>query len=213
MAVRKVWLGSVGPYQYDDADLINDVDGDLTGETFAGVSTTGQMHVSQDATLPDHVARFSQVQNSILNSHLQNSDTMLASGTANQVTASELRAFLNGLTTATSVTVTSNGLDPQISVTALGLKFGRGTILYIPEITGVSNSTSFSINIPVGWRSAVGVGIPTRVVNGATDILGMIVVRSAATFPIYNNYDIAIPTGWTSTGTKSLRACILTYVI
>lgn len=41
MAVQKIYIGSLGPFLYDDADLIGDVDGDFSGETFKGLAITG----------------------------------------------------------------------------------------------------------------------------------------------------------------------------
>lgn len=45
MAERKVYIGSVGPFLFDDADLINDSDGDFSGETYGGFVTDGFSHV------------------------------------------------------------------------------------------------------------------------------------------------------------------------
>jgi len=43
MAEQKVWVGSVGPFLYNDADLYEDEDGDLSGQEYVGVATTGTM--------------------------------------------------------------------------------------------------------------------------------------------------------------------------
>jgi hypothetical protein len=45
MAEQKVYFGSLGPMLYDDTDLIDDVDGDFAGESYHGITTSGQMIV------------------------------------------------------------------------------------------------------------------------------------------------------------------------
>ena len=39
MTVRKVYVGSKGPFLYEDTDPINDVDGDFSGENLRGLAT------------------------------------------------------------------------------------------------------------------------------------------------------------------------------
>jgi len=41
MAEQKIYIGSVGPFLYDDADPIDDSDGDLAGQNHGGIATTG----------------------------------------------------------------------------------------------------------------------------------------------------------------------------
>ena len=41
MADKKIYLGSVGPFLYDDTDLIDDPDGDFAGEQQSGLRTSG----------------------------------------------------------------------------------------------------------------------------------------------------------------------------
>lgn len=43
MAVKKVYIGSVGPFLYDDTNLINDPDGDFVGETCKAVTSDGDV--------------------------------------------------------------------------------------------------------------------------------------------------------------------------
>ena len=57
MALRKVYIGSVGPFLYDDTDLIDDVDGDFAGEENRGLITNGQLIVEEAPTKPGHVLR------------------------------------------------------------------------------------------------------------------------------------------------------------
>lgn len=57
MAIKKVYIGSVGPYQYDDADPIDDVDGDFPGENQRAVTTNAQMLISTAPSVGEEVVR------------------------------------------------------------------------------------------------------------------------------------------------------------
>lgn len=57
MAEKKLFVGTVGPFLYDDTDLIEDIDGDFAGQSYDGFMTTGQVYVEGTPTLPNHVAR------------------------------------------------------------------------------------------------------------------------------------------------------------
>lgn len=46
MAIRKVYIGSIGPFLYDDAEPINDPDGDFLGENYHGLITDGAISPS-----------------------------------------------------------------------------------------------------------------------------------------------------------------------
>ena len=43
MAKKKVYIGSVGPFVYDDANLINDPDGDFPGEFQRAITSDGSI--------------------------------------------------------------------------------------------------------------------------------------------------------------------------
>jgi|LGOV01.1.fsa_nt_gb hypothetical protein len=57
MALRKLYIGSVGPFLYDDADPIDDPDGDFAGEDYKGLVTNGQMLVEAPPTQDNEVIR------------------------------------------------------------------------------------------------------------------------------------------------------------
>ena len=57
MAIKKIYIGSVGPFEYDDSDPINDVDGDFSGETQKGLATTGKALVGEAPTADEGVVR------------------------------------------------------------------------------------------------------------------------------------------------------------
>jgi hypothetical protein len=52
MAEKKVYLGSQGPYLYDDTDLLDDADGDLSGEYYSGVASTGNIIATEFHGIP-----------------------------------------------------------------------------------------------------------------------------------------------------------------
>ena len=58
MAIKKLYAGSIGPYLYDDANPVNDVDGDFAGEDRNAIVTDGQMIVEGAPTNPNNVARY-----------------------------------------------------------------------------------------------------------------------------------------------------------
>ena len=43
MAIKKFYIGSFGPFEYDDTELIDDIDGDFAGETRKAMATTGDL--------------------------------------------------------------------------------------------------------------------------------------------------------------------------
>lgn len=57
MAERKVYIGSVGPFLYDDAELVDDPDGDWAGETQEAFITDGQGKVGTTPSEDHHIVR------------------------------------------------------------------------------------------------------------------------------------------------------------
>jgi len=57
MARAKIYAGSVGPFLFDDEDLINDQDGAFDGITRHALVTDRQIIVQGTPTHPDEVAR------------------------------------------------------------------------------------------------------------------------------------------------------------
>jgi hypothetical protein len=41
MAIKKIYLGSIGPFEYDDAEDIDDPDGDFSGEKRQALRSNG----------------------------------------------------------------------------------------------------------------------------------------------------------------------------
>jgi len=53
MAEKKVYIGSIGPFIYDDDDLIDDEDGDFSGEYQKALATTGDQIVEGESVQGD----------------------------------------------------------------------------------------------------------------------------------------------------------------
>jgi hypothetical protein len=56
MTEQKVYIGSQGPYLYDDADDVADSDGDFSGQKFRGI-VTNQMAASESPVEDEEVLR------------------------------------------------------------------------------------------------------------------------------------------------------------
>lgn len=63
MATQKIYIGSVGPFLYDDASPINDVDGDFAGEDRNALSTSGQLLIEGAPTNNNHIVRLQDLVN------------------------------------------------------------------------------------------------------------------------------------------------------
>ena len=57
MAEQKLYIGSVGPFLYDDDAPIDDVDGDFAGKDYNALVTNGQLLVEGAPTDPNHITR------------------------------------------------------------------------------------------------------------------------------------------------------------
>jgi len=63
MTIQKVYVGSVGPFLYDDTDPINDADGDFASEDCNAISSNGQLLVEGTPTNPNHAVRLQDLSN------------------------------------------------------------------------------------------------------------------------------------------------------
>lgn len=63
MATKRVWMGSVGPFEYDDTDQYDPENGDTT--TLAGVRVEGNIWLDDTPTDPTHAARVGNVTDAV----------------------------------------------------------------------------------------------------------------------------------------------------
>ena len=66
MAEKKLYLGSVGPYLFEDDELIEDEDGDFSGELRHAITTNRQMIVTETPTGDDELIRLGDSNKRIL---------------------------------------------------------------------------------------------------------------------------------------------------
>lgn len=52
MAEKKVYIGSIGPLLFDDVDLLDDVDGDFSGQTIIGAVTDSSIVATEFIGIP-----------------------------------------------------------------------------------------------------------------------------------------------------------------
>lgn len=57
MAERKIYFGSVGPFLFDDTDLIDDEDGDFAAETQQAVRTDGPIRTDHTPAVNEDMIR------------------------------------------------------------------------------------------------------------------------------------------------------------
>lgn len=108
MAIKKVYIGSnVGPLLYDDANPINDPDGDFAGENNVAIATTGRMIAEEAPVGGNDVLRLDDIPGIISDSWpvgsvflsvvSTNPNTLLGFGTWSQIAQGQ---FLVGFKTA-----------------------------------------------------------------------------------------------------------------
>lgn len=61
MAEKKAYVGSSGPFLFDDTELVDDPDGDFAAETQAAFLTDGQMRVGTAPSDSKDVVRLSDL--------------------------------------------------------------------------------------------------------------------------------------------------------
>ena len=61
MTERKVYLGSIGPFLFDDDDDLEDADGDFSGEKMSAIVTDAPIHQTATPTSANEVVRLEDV--------------------------------------------------------------------------------------------------------------------------------------------------------
>jgi hypothetical protein len=183
MALRKFYVGSLGPFEYDDTDAIDDADGDFSGESYNAIVTSGQLRIGE---VP--------------------SDSMHA------VRKSELDA-LAGTYEEGSFTLTAMGMSAVVQATAYYVKRSKLVSMYIPLLSGTSNDTGFTLTglpaalTPVrdSWHYA------SIVDNGNSDAGHIVLTTASTTLVVWRNNN-PINT-WTGSGTKTVRPVYVNYLL
>lgn len=121
------------------------------------------------------------------------------------------QAYTEGTFTATGTGF--GGTAP--TGTARYVQIGKQVTLYLPELSGTSNATTFGVTgLPAAlWPTYVTAGIFQAVRvrdNGNIGPAGMLLVSAAGAI---NLYTAPNGTGWTAAGTKTLYECSLAYCL
>lgn len=58
MAEKKLYLGSVGPFLYEDDEAIDDADGEFSGQLRRALATNGQLYIGEEPSDDYDVARY-----------------------------------------------------------------------------------------------------------------------------------------------------------
>lgn len=125
MAEQKLYVGSVGPFLYNDVDTINDPDGDFSGANYHGIATTGQIYVETAPTDPNHVMRFGDIFTPTLARRKLNSDVVLTTANTWYDILSETLAAGTWIIIGTTTIASPNNLVLRATV-----RLWDGTTLY-----------------------------------------------------------------------------------
>jgi hypothetical protein len=110
-----------------------------------------------------------------------------------------------------SFTVTATGFAGTVSGTARAIQIGKQVTLHLPDLTGTSNATTFTVTgLLAGLAGAGVVRIPSMAQdNGATFQLGLFALIGTA-LTVYSSMALG---AWTASGTKSLYPPSFTYLL
>ncbi len=149
MALRKIYFGSLGPFVYDDTDLINDYDGDFAGQFRGAIVTDGNISGSSpeafDTDGSDKLEfkwNENDTANRILNFLVNGADrTIDLSDDLVIVAGSGVIGTFNKVTKTAAYTLT----------TADTIVFANGTfILTLPTAVGIDGKVYYIKNIGTG---------------------------------------------------------------
>lgn len=133
--------------------------------------------------------------------------------TATQITLGGGESFVYG---DTSFTMTATGMTTSPTGTAYATRVGNVVNLYVPFITGTSNSTAFTLTgIPSGWRPATNRDfyfcLPYLANNGVDEFNSGTILVSYASPGAITLFRSGSSSGWTNSGTKSIYNTSITY--
>jgi len=140
-------------------------------------------------------------------------------GTVQTITA--LKTFTAGISLGdetisvydeATFTVTGTGFVANPTGTARYIKIGNIVVVFIPQLTGTSNTTTFTLTgIPAAIQASRTIGnFPIRYTDNsvASTTPGLLVIPSGGTWNLYTNWNAA---GWTASNTKTLEPVCCCY--
>lgn len=123
MAVREVWLGSIGPFLYDDADTYPD------SSTLTGLRAES-IKINEAPTDPDHAVRLVDIPADSLPAHLLAADPHTQYQKESEKNAISGYAGLNSVSRLTKGTDTSDDIVIDLATKGLVLKDTQATAHY-----------------------------------------------------------------------------------
>lgn len=117
---------------------------------------------------------------------------------------------------SSTFTITGTGFTANPTGTARYEKIGNIVVLYLPELSATSNATTFGLTgIPAAIRPTRAQRIPVPVTrdNGSDQNTSFVQVNTDGTGDVAISGGIASVVNWTSSGTKALGLCTITYNI
>jgi hypothetical protein len=211
MAIRKVWLGSTGPFLYDDSVFYIDPENTIWPDTQQGIATDGQLVVLSPPSVHVHVIRKFELDNAMVELDAQ-LDTLAARVDALTARVDALAAR----STSGALTLTAAGFSPgPLPITGGFSKNGSLVTIFLPAMSGGSLQPYLRIGgIPAnlfpmfasGGSPVVCYSEPggyqlgtTRLYDGTPGALHTIELLRA-TDP-----------AWPTTGARATGACMFTY--
>jgi hypothetical protein len=169
MTAHKVWLGSSGPYPYDDENGINNSAGNLVGANSQGVSTTGQINVAGVPVEDYHVLRKADL------GTLISAPNILLAAIAALTTAADRLLYFTGLNTPALAIFTAaarallDDADAAAMRTTLGLAIGTNVQAYNAALSTIAGTISaFALTLiddadSTAARTTLGLTIGTNI--------------------------------------------------
>jgi hypothetical protein len=109
-------------------------------------------------------------------------------------------------------TATGKGFVVNPTGTAEYVRIGRFVALWLPELTGTSNLTTFTVTgMPAGIQPTNQSYQLARMVDNGVEVVGLIeLVGASSTITLYASSGGA---AWTAAGTKTLQRPVITYIL
>jgi hypothetical protein len=110
-----------------------------------------------------------------------------------------------------SFTVTATGFAGTVSGTARAIQIGKQVTLHLPDLTGTSNGTGFTVTGLLAGLAGAGVArIPSAVQDSSGTLQTGLLALVGLDITVFATVALA---GWTASGTKSLFAPPFTYLL
>jgi hypothetical protein len=133
---------------------------------------------------------------------LDDADALTARGTLGLGTAA-VEAYTPG-----TFTVTGTGFTAGVSGTAQYVKLGRMVHLWLPQLSGTSNATTFTLTgIPAALAPVAVSWTPVLIANAGTFQIGVLLLNGTTWEVFLGNAG-----AFTASGTKQLNGCPIAYL-